>query len=344
MLIFHPPMRARPRRAPFGKSGRARALAILLGLALLLIARPAQAALTCTIAPAPGNYGNVDVLPGTGANVNATVSVNCSGGTPGQIAVLCIEFGQGAPDSSNSVRYMGNGGNTLVHDLYTSSSYSTTWGSWGYGTPAYGSGGVAQDPTIDGSGNAAASLTVYGQVSGGQPTAVPGGYTWTNNTPALTYAQAAVGSSCATKPAGSATVTAGASNWTATVISNCYLGTSPVSFGTVGVLSGNVDSTTVQAIGAHCSNGTPYAISFDAGQGPGATIAARVMTNGALGVVYSLYQDAARSTLWGNTAGSIVSSTGNGNYQFYTVYGRVPPQTTPAPGAYSDTITVTITF
>ncbi|WP_163468383.1 spore coat protein U domain-containing protein, partial [Klebsiella michiganensis] len=28
----------------------------------------------------------------------------------------------------------------------------------------------------------------------------------------------------------------------------------------------------------------------------------------------------------------------------YTVYGRVPVQTTPAPGTYTDTITVTVTY
>ena len=34
--------------------------------------------------------------------------------------------------------------------------------------------------------------------------------------------------------------------------------------------------------------------------------------------------------------------TGNGTGQNYTVYGRVPPQTTPAPGTYTDTITVKV--
>jgi outer membrane usher protein len=39
-----------------------------------------------------------------------------------------------------------------------------------------------------------------------------------------------------------------------------------------------------------------------------------------------------------------VASTGNGASQPFTVYGRVPPQTTPTPGAYSDTVTVTVTY
>jgi len=334
---------ASPRAAPSKPSRPGRALAILLGLCLALVAGRAQAALTCSIAPTPGNYGSFDVVQGLPAYATSTVSITCSGGTPGQIAILCIEFGQGAPNSNNSVRYLGSGANTLVHDLYTSNSYSTTWGSWGYGTPAYGTGGVAYDPAIDGSGNAVASLSVYGRVSGSQPTGIPGSYTWVNNTPVLTYAQAAGGSSCTTKPAGSVSVTAGASNWTGTVINYCNIGTASVVFGTVGLLTGNVDSNT-GTVGALCSNGMPYAIGLDAGQGPGATVAARVMTNGGVQVVYSLYQDAAHSTVWGNSGGSVVSATGTGGFQFYTVYGRVPPQTTPAPGAFSDTITVTITY
>ncbi|WZB69364.1 spore coat protein U domain-containing protein [Achromobacter xylosoxidans] len=35
---------------------------------------------------------------------------------------------------------------------------------------------------------------------------------------------------------------------------------------------------------------------------------------------------------------------GSGTVQNHTVYGRVPAQTTPRPGSYSDTVTATITF
>jgi spore coat protein U-like protein len=48
---------------------------------------------------------------------------------------------------------------------------------------------------------------------------------------------------------------------------------------------------------------------------------------------------------WGQTVGTdTVSSTGTGAVQSFTVYGQVPAQSTPAPGAYSDTITVTVTY
>ena len=39
-----------------------------------------------------------------------------------------------------------------------------------------------------------------------------------------------------------------------------------------------------------------------------------------------------------------VAGTGNGNAQTLTVYGHIAAQTTPAPGAYADTVNVTVTF
>ena len=49
--------------------------------------------------------------------------------------------------------------------------------------------------------------------------------------------------------------------------------------------------------------------------------------------------------MWGNTVGTDTqAATGTGAAQTYTIYGRIPPQTTPAPATYSDTITVTVTY
>jgi spore coat protein U domain-containing protein, fimbrial subunit CupE1/2/3/6 len=71
----------------------------------------------------------------------------------------------------------------------------------------------------------------------------------------------------------------------------------------------------------------------------------RKMTSGGANVTYSLYTDTGRTTVWGNTVGTdTVAATGNGASQSYTVFGRVPSQSTPAPGTYTDTITVTVTY
>jgi spore coat protein U-like protein len=74
-------------------------------------------------------------------------------------------------------------------------------------------------------------------------------------------------------------------------------------------------------------------------------VATRKLTNGSTTINYSLYTASNHSTVWGNTVSTdTVSATGNGAPQSYTVYGRIPAQTTPAPNAYSDTITVTVTY
>ena len=136
------------------------------------------------------------------------------------------------------------------------------------------------------------------------------------------------------------------SNFTVRIVINaqCLAATNTtLDFGTQGVLSANVDQTST--IQVQCTNTTPYNIGLNAGTGTGATVTNRLMTSGATTISYAMYSNAGRTTNWGNTVGTdTVAGTGNGAAQSYTVYGRVPPQTTPAPGTYTDTITVTVTY
>jgi len=129
-----------------------------------------------------------------------------------------------------------------------------------------------------------------------------------------------------------------------TITASCVINSaSTLNFGSSGVLTANIDVTST--IQVQCTNTTPYNIGLDQGTAPGATVTTRKMTNGAATVSYSLYSDSGRTTNWGKTVSTdTVASTGTGASQSFTVYGRVPPQSTPAPQAYSDTITVTVTY
>ena len=129
-----------------------------------------------------------------------------------------------------------------------------------------------------------------------------------------------------------------------TITASCsILSAATLNFGSQGVLTANVDQSSIVQV--QCTNTTPYNIGLDAGTGSGATVATRKLTNGANTINYSLYQDAGRATVWGNTVSTnTVGATGNGASQSYSVYGRVPAQTTPAAAVYSDTITVTVTY
>jgi len=116
-------------------------------------------------------------------------------------------------------------------------------------------------------------------------------------------------------------------------------------FGTHGVLSANTDATSIVTV--QCTNTTPFNIALSAGSGgSGATVTNRLMTGtGGATIGYSLYRTAARDTVWGTTVGTnTLAGTGTGAPQPFTVYGRVLPQNTPAPGVYTDTVTATISY
>jgi spore coat protein U-like protein len=131
---------------------------------------------------------------------------------------------------------------------------------------------------------------------------------------------------------------------TMTITASCVINSaSTLSFGSQGVLTSAVNATST--IQVQCTNTTPYNIGLNAGTATGATVTTRKMTNAGNTISYSLYSNAGMTTNWGNTVGTdTVAATGNGAAQSYTVYGQVPAQTTPAPAAYTDTITVTVTY
>lgn len=150
---------------------------------------------------------------------------------------------------------------------------------------------------------------------------------------------------CCTAGGAYAATATGQFNVTITIQSNCVVqSATDLAFGNAGVITANLDAQST--ISVQCTNTTPYTVGINAGNGAGATLAARKMTGPAAATVtYSVYRDAARTLVWGTTVGTdTVAGTGNGNAQPITVYGRVPPQAAPAAGGYTDTLTVTVTY
>lgn len=114
-------------------------------------------------------------------------------------------------------------------------------------------------------------------------------------------------------------------------------------FGTQGPLVANIDLSST--ITVNCTTGATFNIGLDAGANGGGVITARKMALAGNFVAYQLYSDSGRATVWGPTIGTnTVASTGTGVPQPFTVYGRVPPQTTPTAGVYTDTVNVTVTY
>jgi spore coat protein U-like protein len=128
---------------------------------------------------------------------------------------------------------------------------------------------------------------------------------------------------------------------TANVQANCTITAAPLAFGNYTGAVNNAAST----ITATCTNTTPYNVGLNAGTATGATVTNRSMVNGANLLNYKITSDAGHSTNWGNTIGTdTVTGTGSGAAQTLNVYGQIPAAQFVTPGAYSDTITATLTY
>jgi spore coat protein U-like protein len=132
----------------------------------------------------------------------------------------------------------------------------------------------------------------------------------------------------------------------ATVNKQCTVSAVNLTFPAVDPLNTQTDGSTTVTV--NCTKNTTYTVGLTAGTTAGATIAQRLMASGPDLMNYNLYTDAARSSVWGNSAGSWVSGTGAGmgTPQALAVYGRVAGgQTNLAAATYTEAaITVNVTF
>ena len=131
---------------------------------------------------------------------------------------------------------------------------------------------------------------------------------------------------------------------------SCTIDSNPMAFGAYNGIVANTsaDLETTATVVTTCTSGAAALITMNAGASAGSGSAAapvRRMTAGAgKYLVYQVYSDDARGTVWGNTASTGVALTGTGVSQSLTAYGSVPSAQPAAQGAYSDQVTVTVTY
>ena len=225
------------------------------------------------------------------------------------------------------------GPGALRFQLYSDSGRTTPWGSWPLSL--YG-GGYTWDVSSTAS-NLSASTTVYARILASQQSVPPGSYSSTINL-YFTY-QNNNSTACPFSGQGNFSTSFTA---TATVLSSCTVSATNLNFGTVGIFTSNIDAT--NSVSPTCTNGTPYNVGLDKGL-YGSSVTTRQMKAGTALINYSLCSNPGRTANWGGTVGvDTVAGTGTGSAQSLAVYGRIPPQTTPAPATYSDTIVVTVTY
>jgi spore coat protein U-like protein len=137
----------------------------------------------------------------------------------------------------------------------------------------------------------------------------------------------------------------------ALILGSCSATANSVAFGTYDLTSPTAlqGTSTVTVTCTEVLGSTSVTVYLSTGSG---TYTTRTMLSGANKLDYNLYTNAAETTVWGNGTGSTTYDTltiGSGVFlgtssASGTVYGAVPALQNPAPGSYTDTITVTVNY
>ena len=330
-------------------------LAVLL--AMLAASAPARAD-SCSVTMSDMAFAAVSPISASDNYASASGTVKCTwnllAATPPYLLLfpnvrVCINLGVGSNSTGAAPRTLGNGAARLDYNLYRDSTYTEA--------------ALAGGPALPGTSPVVMNLTAPNLLTGGN---INGAFTLHGKIPAGASLRAAQtvnneDTVYSSSFAGAATVsyafynliapacTSGASasfafQVQATVVNNCTINASALNFG-----SGNVINGTTRAQGSlsvQCVNNNAYQIKLNGGS-VAANVTARQMkrVGGAERLNYQL-SSSLDGPVWGDgTAGTaVVSGMGSGQAVAVPVYGRVPAQTSPAPGSYSDTITATIVF
>lgn len=314
-----------------------RALLVLVAFAWWLVPGTASAAPSCAATTVSAlSFGSPSLLSGAAVDTTATLSISCSAVASGTFT-YCLDLNAGSGGTSGTNRVMTkSGGATLVYNFYQDAARTIPWGS-----RTNSSLGTVPAVTITGGSAPTGTRTIYGRIIASQQGVAPGAYSSTFSGAQVQFYRLASGqSNCATGTVDSnVAVTSPGFTVSASPIADCTISVGSLNFGTQGSLSALVDASSTMS--ASCTGSTPYTI----GLGNGANSsnpAARKMVSGANSITYSLYLDAARTTVW--STATTASGTGTGSSINHIVYGRVPAQTTPQPGTYGDSVVATLTY
>ena len=316
-------------------------------LAMMLLSWPwlpatansAQAAnLRCSFDVSNIDFGTVNVLTGTAFSATGTLDISCRG-DPFEDITICPNIGSGSGNPTGHdprrLKKWGRNGLKLNFNIFRPSG-DEIWGSQVWPFPP-------RPPVfhlqLDASGRLSASYPVPTAIFGGQQTARPGVYfSRFSNVHTLFQYKRGTHATCAApdgqrRPRFRVRVR---------VARACEVSATDLDFGQTGNLSANVDATAT--ITVRCTAGTPYKIRINGGHAGTTSPANHKMTNGMFDITYGIYRNAARTKGWGRWNSNDVNAVGTGLPQTFTAYGRVPPQPTPPPGAYTDSLIVSVVY
>ena len=336
-----------------------RARRCLLSLCMLLMLACGQArADNCSVAQTNIVFPSVSSITTSDAYVNANFKVTCTwdslvGGLLLQNATVCMYLGGGSGNSNANVtvpRQLANGSKRVNYNLYTDASYSAAkvWGGWAGTdtasnviiftlTKTGGFGSLTQDVNLYGKLNADATLSSMNV--GPNDLNFTSDFTGANVLMRYTFFLSGTGNCLL------GLSVAMPFQVSANVINDCTVNIGNLVFPNSSFLTGAVRTTA--SLSTRCSLNTAYKVTFSAGSTSGNTIAARRMIGGPSNELVG-YQisNALDGASLGDGSGStvVIGGTGTGVTQTQTVFGLVPAQTTPTPGAYKDTVVATVWF
>jgi len=315
--------------------------AALAAAACLCAGGAPDAAAQCTMNIGSGSGMSFGAIGPQGGDSTATMNLDCTPGTGDSIVRVCLSID--SPTSGNvDRRQMQGPGARMDYNLYSDAARTQVWGS------AYS--GSTKPPTLDFplvGGNIHTTFTIYGRVPAGQTGLPAGDYVDAYPPGSISYASVTFTS----VPVSCASLAKNKYNdllnfrVSTKLAAGCSVSATTVDFGQRGNLSSDVAAN--GTVTANCPSGINYSLRMDAGTNAASTVAQRLMTRsgGSDTIAYNLYTSPGYASVWGDgTVGAIVSGTGIGGNQTYTVFGRLPKQATPRPGMYADTITLTITY
>ncbi len=130
----------------------------------------------------------------------------------------------------------------------------------------------------------------------------------------------------------------------------CSVSASGVAFGNYdGSATSADDATGTITINCFILSGLGgYTIALSPGRDGSYT--ARRMISGTATLPYQLYADPARTQVWGDGSGGSFTVRSFdiipllGGSSTYQIYGRIPANLSPRPGAYNDTIIITVSY
>ncbi len=337
---------------------RARRCLLSLCVLLLVLASGQARADNCSVLQTNISFASVSSITSGDVYASTTFTVTCTWNTLVlgallQNATVCLYLGGGSgnADATKTIpRQLANGSKRINYNLYTDGSYSAAkvWGGWaGTDTAANviqftltktgGFGSLSQDVTVYGKLNADATLAALDV----GPDNLNFVSNFTGSDVLMRYIFFLTGT-------GNCLIGASVAmpfQVNANVINDCTINIGNLAFPNSSFLSGPVRTTT--SLTTRCSLNTAYKVTFGSGTTSGNTTTARKMIGGPSSelVAYQISNALDGASLGDGNGGTVViSGTGTGATQNQTVFGLVPAQTTPTPGAYKDTVVATVWF